>query len=474
MKDGHVLVMNSSADVARLGLLVTQLASEGLSVVVGPGAGGSPSWAQAHDAAVLLLAVGSEGVPSPLPYAIAPFVAVAQAAVVSLAEPLPRDSSAENNESNLAVPQFTLDDWSGVPTSEYQRLVWHLRALVDAGFTFSHSQSLNDGNTDATRTSVEELKSLTTTIGDLGNLLSDDYEHSRAVRETLAEIGGTYRVVKKSIARFISAGCAINDRSAKAYIKIAHGHLKKEIRNGRAHCTRIGVRYERVGGLRSGIAAKVSTAYLATIDDIMQRLANADGDLFESMEWLGETLTVEARAIERLLSTNQKEEARSRVARATDRLTVLEDALDDALYIFQQIESDLGYAEPVAKEGKITSVTHQSITIYGSVVKSAIVAAGKIEGSSVNVVASDVRDDIKDVLLELHKATAEMTTHLPDDEAELAASVLKDLATEATKSSPRPLFWRRAANGLLDAAKKVTEVGMPVVELVTKLTALLA
>jgi len=263
--------MNSNADVVRLGLLVKQLASEGLTVVVGPEAGGHPSWAQEHDAAVLMLAVGSEGIPSPLPYEIPPFAATAQAVVVSLAKPLLRGDPGDDAVSNLAVSQFTLHDWDGIPNSEYKRLVWHLQALVDAGSTFSYGQGVNDVNIDATRRSVEELKSLTGTVGSLGGLLSDDNERSGAIRETLAEIGSTYRVVKKSIARFVSAGHAIDDRGIKAYAKLAHGQLRKEIHNGRAHCTRIGIRYERVGGLRSGIIAKVSAVDLAAMDDMMER-----------------------------------------------------------------------------------------------------------------------------------------------------------------------------------------------------------
>jgi hypothetical protein len=191
------------------------------------------------------------------------------------------------------------------------------------------------------------------------------------------------------------------------------------------------------------------------------------------MEGLGETLTIEARTIEHLWLTRRKKEARSRIVQATDRLTVLEDALDDALDAFQLIESNLGYAESATKRETITNVTQQSITVYGSVVNSAIVAAEVIERSSINVVASEAGDDVKAVLLELHKATAEMTTRMPDDQAELASAILEDLAAEVTKPSPRTLFWRRAADGLLDAAKKFTEVGRPVVELVTKLVDLM-
>jgi hypothetical protein len=77
-------------------------------------------------------------------------------------------------------------------------------------------------------------------------------------------------------------------------------------------------------------------------------------------------------------------------------------------------------------------------------------------------------------LTDLHKAVAELSTKLPDDEALLAARDLKDLTDQVASGRPKEVFWKRAAKGLLEAANKVGGVGLTVVDLVTKVTALLS
>jgi hypothetical protein len=191
------------------------------------------------------------------------------------------------------------------------------------------------------------------------------------------------------------------------------------------------------------------------------------------MDDLGNRLTMESRAIVRLLLTDRKEDARKQVALASERLAPLEEALDDALLAFQTIQSSLGYAEPAPHKKEEVHVTHQTITIYGDVVNSNVVAATTIENSFNKLAKSKVEDDLMTALTALHKATAELTTHLQNDEAERAARDLEELAAEATSTSPRRAFWKRAADGLVAAAETVAKVGIPVIELVTKITTML-
>ena len=139
-----------------------------------------------------------------------------------------------------------------------------------------------------------------------------------------------------------------------------------------------------------------------------------------------------------------------------------------------EIELALGYAEPLPPPKEVVQMSTQSITIFGSVYDSNIVAAATIERSSITLAESPIGEELKLALRELHEATAALTTRLSDDEAALAARDLEDLTKEATSGSPRPAFWRRAADGLMTAAKRTAEVGIPVIELVTKVTALLA
>jgi len=486
---GHVLVMASDVDASKLRLLIAHLAGEGVPMVVGPEVGSYPSWTQSK-AAALLVAVGEGGLPDPLPYPVSSFAADGQAVVAVLATsassagqrmppastasvPSPSLTSTPSRSPTFAIPWYALGDWSGIATPAYGGLIDHLRALVDSGLVASDGPGLDKPQIDDNRVAVAELQSLTALVGDLGGVLSDDDEGSRAVRQTLAEIGSTYRAVKKAIVDFASAGLRIEQDGGAAYSAIAHGSLRQMIHNGRAHCTRIGIRYERVGGLRDAIATRVPPATLATMDGTFTRLATADGDLFRTMEGLGDALARESRTIERLLLTGQDELARQRIAQATEWLLGIEEALDDALHAFQTIESALGYAEALAPEGG-TTVTHQNITIYGDVVGSNVVAAGAIENSSIRVVGSDAREDVKQLLLDLHKAVATLTTHLPAEEAELVASDLETLSDETIAATPRRPVWKRAADNLLAVAKRVAEVGNPIVDLVTKIATLMA
>jgi hypothetical protein len=479
--------MASDVDASRLRSLIARLAAEGLPVMVGPEVGKYPTRTQV-EAAALLVAVGGGGLPDPLPYPLSSFAADGQAVAAALAtngssagqQTLSATTTSASSPSltspstppAAAIPWYALGDWSGDATPAYDGLVGHLRALVDSGFVASDGPRLDEPAIEANRDAVAELQSLTALVADLGGVLSDDDERSREVRQTLAEIGSTYRAVKRAIVDFASAGLRIERDGGTAYSALAHGSLRQLIHNGRAHCTRIGIRYERVGGLRDGIVTRVPPATLVTMNETFARLATADGDLFARMERLGDALTRESGTVERLLLTGQEKLARQRIAQATEWLMELEEALDDALSAFQTIESALGYAEALAPEGG-TTVTHQNITIYGDVVGSNVIAAGAIENSSIRVVGSDAREDIKRLLLDLHKAVATLTTQLPTEEAELVASDLETLSDETIAAKPRRQVWKRAADNLLAVAKRVAEVGNPIVDLVTKLAALL-
>jgi hypothetical protein len=352
-------------------------------------------------------------------------------------------------------------------------LVGHLRALIGSRLGLEYAGIEFDEQVSATLTSVERLKTLTAEIADLHTVLSEEQAHSSALRETLGEISRTYEVVQDAIETFRAAGLTLERSDGQVFAGLAGGMLKKHIHNGRAHCTRIGVRYKRVGGLRDEVKAKLSPKALKSLDKTFEDLANADGDVFSMMDQLGEALTIESRAIVRLLLTDRKDDARNHVALAAERLAPLEEALEDALLAFQNIQSSLGYAEPAPKEKEEVHVTHQTITIHGDVVNSNVVAAATITDSFNRLAKSKVEEELKSALTALHKATAELTTRLPADEAERAACDLAELAAEATSESPRRAFWKRAAEGLLSAAEKVAKAGIPVIELVNKITGML-
>jgi hypothetical protein len=364
-----------------------------------------------------------------------------------------------------------LAGWTGVASPEFDRLIAHLRALLATRLGSEFASELSTNEVNAVTSGVTELRALTDSLGQIGEVLADDEERSRALRETLAEISGTYLVVKSAVERFVAAGLSRGGPDAQVYAGLAHGPLAQQIRNGRGHCRRIGVRYIRVGGLRDGLKAKLSPKILEDLDRTFDRLANADGDVFSAMDALGYALTNEAQVIVRHLRTGRIEQARQHIAEAEDRMRPLEEALDKALAAFQGVESALGYAEPLPKPQEVRNVTN--VTIHGNVSNANIVVAQTIENSRIAVESSAAAQELKTALVELHDAAQVFTSRLPADAAALAAKDLEDFANEATSPTRRPAVCRRAAEGLLSAAKNVAEGGVAVIDLVGKVATLI-
>ncbi|MEL7070757.1 MAG: hypothetical protein AAGN15_19140 [Cyanobacteria bacterium J06581_3] len=463
--------MPSKVEQSLLDSLLSSLTKAGIPVVVGPEVGGWSSYADQNDAAVLLLAVGQQGLPQTLPSPVHNLAKNGQAVAVSLAVSLGEQSGPTPIPDDVIC--FDLGTSITAQSKTFQGLVDHLRALIESRLGLDDVRFKLNEQVSATLTSVEHLKTLTAEIAVLSTVLSEEEAHSSALRETLGEISRTYEVVQDAIETFREAGLTLKRSEGKVFARLAGGMLKKHIHNGRAHCTRLNVRYKRTGGLRDEVKERLSPDSLDSLDRIFEELANADFDVFLSMDDLGEALTVESRAIVRLLLTDRKDSARNHVALATERLMPLEEALENALLAFQHIQSSLGYAEPAPREKEEVHVTNQTITIHGDVVNSNIVAAAAITDSFNRFAKSEVQEDMKSALTALHKATAELTTRLPADEAERAACDLAELTAEATSESPRRAFWKRANEGLLSAAEKVAKAGVPVIELVNRVTGML-
>jgi hypothetical protein len=320
---------------------------------------------------------------------------------------------------------------------------------------------------------VTDVEKLISAVHRLDGVLSEESAQARAVGDTLRELGETYRVVKSAIEKFFSAGLAPNGIDGQAYAFLERGTLAEAVHNGRAHCLRIGARYYQEGGIRQALKGRTSPDFLADADATFEELTNSDHDMLAAMDSIGEALTTESRAIVVDLLSDREDAAREKIVRARNLLLPLEEKLDDALAIFKAIEATLGYAEDrTVTQG--VQVTIRSVNIGGGNVGCNIVVADLIKESSISLGNPELPTELREQLANLHKAVAELSTKLPDDEALLAARDLKDLTDEVTSGSPRAAFWQRAANGLLDAAKRVADAGLPVVELVNKVVAILS
>jgi hypothetical protein len=374
---------------------------------------------------------------------------------------------------------FDLAEWTGGEHPELHRLIASLQQLVGrresrlwpyASTVVSEEYSAIDEAEQA----VSSVQHLTNQMSKIGEVLLDDEPAAEGLNAALDEIGRTYRVVNGAVEEFLSAsGAATGVFDAQAYFRLARGNLRDSIHNGRGSCSRIATMYGRTGGIRPTLQRRASPELLRAADNTFDHLSSADGDLFERMEDLGEALTNESKLIANLLLAGQHDAARQRITEAWGRLDPIEQQLQGARNALQDIQVRLGYVEDTQTRGGTVEVSIQRVNIGGSVVNSSIVVAHTIEDSWNTVQSSPASSELKTLLADLHKAVATLTGSLDPDDAELAARDLEDLTREAVSPKPRSEWWQRAAQGLVSAAKKTAEVGIPVIDLVAKITALI-
>jgi hypothetical protein len=466
----HVYLAASGADPDRIRALAQALVHCGFDVIVDPSAGGEWFARELEYASACVVVAWGAGPPDQTALA-----AAANAQRTSVLVPVTLDAGAAVTPPFDGLDHVDLGGWTGTPGDPaFATLLQRVRAMVEHPVTSSRDGTLDDRWTVTDpQHALDALTDLTRRVGRLVDVFSDDPAHTDQIRKTLGEIGATYKVVKDAIEEFVAAGLPPGGVDRQAFARLERGGLAHAIRNGRGHCTRMGAQYWKVGGLREGLLARGAGPLISEADDTFTRLTQSDFDLLATMDSVGVTLTAEARQVVRLLFAGQEAAARQRVAQGREAILPLEDALDAAIATFQEIEESLGYAEATPTKVEAAHVNMQTITIMGNVTNSNVVAAATIERSALSAgAATGASDDLKALLGELHEAVAALTTRLPDDGAELAARDLKDLTEEVVSGAPRPAFWRRAADGLLAAARKVTDVGLPVADLVTKVLAL--
>ena len=89
------------------------------------------------------------------------------------------------------------------------------------------------------------------------------------------------------------------------------------------------------------------------------------------------------------------------------------------------------------------------------------------------IASSELLDTTKDLLKQLTTAAGEMSKEMPPETAQQVASDVEALTKEATSKAPRPQWLQLSGKGLVEAAKNVGAIGVPVIVLVEKLLPLL-
>lgn len=479
MARGHVFITyTGSSERARL--LVDHLAAAHLDVVPDTDLQGPDGWVGAsnlaYDASAVVIAFGDDTAVDDCANGHRADWVVRSVPGVLLPVKLRPQAIIPAQLGDLRP--FDLAEWTGGEHPELHRLITALRQLVGRRESriqpWESTLAADRGEIDSAESAVSSLQDLTNEIGGIGELLLDDEPAADALNSALDEIGRTYRAINDAVEEFLSAsGAATGAFDTQAYFRLARGNLNDSIHNSRGSCSRIATLYGRTGGIRQALQRRASPEMLRAADGAFAQLSTADGDLFQQMEELGQALTNESKLIANLLLAGQLDAARQRIAEAWSRLDPIEQQLQGARNALQNIQIRLGYVEGTHTRGGTVEVSIQRVNIGGDVVNSPIVVAHTIEGSWNTVERSPASTELKTLLADLHKAVSTLAESLDPDDAELAARDLEDLTREAISSEPRPAWWQRAAQGLVNAAKKTAEVGIPVVDLVAKITALI-
>jgi hypothetical protein len=120
------------------------------------------------------------------------------------------------------------------------------------------------------------------------------------------------------------------------------------------------------------------------------------------------------------------------------------------------------------KEEKIEILFGDNAHISGD-----FIVAKSIENSFNKVTASDLTNELKELLKELSIEVGKLTEHLPKDEAENIADDLDTLVEKTTCEKPKRKWWSVSIDGLTKAAENLGKVGEPVLELISKIVPLL-
>ncbi len=239
-----------------------------------------------------------------------------------------------------------LTEWGGGDCAALRKLTARVQELLqrDRPERYDGNLAGRRWELDQARASGAELQRITVNIGSLGEILISNRKTAADLRGVLREVHKTYRAVMKAVERFVAPALSGRRLGSSAYVKFEAGTLEELIESGRGHCSQIGTRYGRRGGLREWLEMHANARQLRQADDAFSRLAEADGDLFAGLSGVGKALTNESRAIVNLLVTGQEDAARKRILRGRKRLQPLQRNLNKGMERLQAVERKLGYA----------------------------------------------------------------------------------------------------------------------------------
>jgi hypothetical protein len=233
-----------------------------------------------------------------------------------------------------------LADWKDRPHAELRRLVKAIGALVRSGLPAPSWPSLRPVRDDSRR-GVRQARDLTRRLRAVAVALRKDPAAAARLGRALAEIARTYRAVETAVDDFLAPLRAGKALTANRYRRYARGALVARIEASRGHCTQLTLTYLEPGGLRDAVAG-VRGIPLRALDDVFDRLSQADYELFDQMAAVGRGLSDESAKIANLLISGQDAEAKTRLQRAEQLLTPLSREVNAGMAELRRIAAESG------------------------------------------------------------------------------------------------------------------------------------
>lgn len=123
--------------------------------------------------------------------------------------------------------------------------------------------------------------------------------------------------------------------------------------------------------------------------------------------------------------------------------------------------------------GGVTMSSHEVKIGDHAHIENSTIVAGMIQDSFKSIAAVE-NEPLRKQLSDLHNVVSELIAKLPTPEGKQdAAAALKTLTAEATRPDPRPKWFDVSAEGLMDAAKGIVELGGRLVPLLATIRPLI-
>lgn len=118
-----------------------------------------------------------------------------------------------------------------------------------------------------------------------------------------------------------------------------------------------------------------------------------------------------------------------------------------------------------------TSIQFGNVSVTGDF---NLITAKNIQNSFNKAANADVNDNLKEKLKSLAIEVADLAKKLPQEDAEKVSKDLDTLTSEAISNKPRKEWYELSAKGILEAAKSVAKISVPITTAVKAVLALLA